>query len=171
MDKLKEVKTSGASLTFEGDKRLLEVFRRLSDPAQRRELMWNISTVGVSSTQQRFMDEVAPDGTRWTQSRRAKEFGGKTLRASNLLFQSIHAEATETEAQWGSNMEYAGVHQFGAVIRPKTKKALRFSLAGGKFVTVKKVTIPARPFLGLNDLDKRRIGETTEIWFKKKVRP
>ena len=171
MDKLKEAKTRGASLTFDGDKRLMAVFRRLSDPAQRRDLMWNISAVGVSSTQQRFMDETAPDGTTWPQSLRAKEHGGKTLRASNLLYQSIHAEATESEAQWGSNMEYAGVHQFGAVIRPKTKKALRFGLANGKFVTVKKVTIPARPFLGLNEEDKARIGEATEVWFKKKVQP
>ncbi len=169
MTGLKETKQGGASLTFEGDERLLKVFGRLADPAQRRDLMWNIATAGVSSTQQRFMDERAPDGTTWTQSFRAKETGGKTLRFSNLLYQSIHGEASETEAQWGTNMEYAGTHQFGAVIVPKVKKALRFALANGKFVTVKKVKIPARPFLGLNDADKTRIGEVTEVWFKKKV--
>lgn len=40
----------------------------------------------------------------------------------------------------------AAVHQYGAVIKPKTAKFLRFMGANG-FIFAKRVVIPARPFL------------------------
>jgi phage virion morphogenesis protein len=165
----KVTERGGASLRYEGDDRLLKVFSRIADPNLRKDLMWNIATAGVTSTQQRFLDQKAPDGTGWPQSYRAKVTGGKTLRMSNLLFQSVHAEATKDEAQWGTDREYAGVHQFGAVIVPKTKKALFFTLANGAKVMVKKVTIPARPFLGINEADRARIASVGETWLKETV--
>ncbi len=48
----------------------------------------------------------------------------------------------------GSNRIYAIVYQFGAVIVPKNPKTLHFML-GRHPVTMKRVTIPARPFLGI----------------------
>lgn len=50
--------------------------------------------------------------------------------------------------QWGSrDVRYALIQELGGTIRPKTAKALRFPVAAGEFVTVKSVTIPARPTL------------------------
>lgn len=43
----------------------------------------------------------------------------------------------------------AATHQFGAVIRPKNGKYLRFPGPNGQFIFAKKVTIPARPFMPL----------------------
>jgi phage gpG-like protein len=43
-------------------------------------------------------------------------------------------------------LKYAAIHEYGGTIYPKNKKALRFN-AGGKFFTVKKVTIPERSYL------------------------
>lgn len=61
----------------------------------------------------------------------------------------------------GSKIIYASVHDKGAVIRPKSKKALRFLNPGsGKFVFAKEVTIPKRPFTDVNEQDKNELEES-----------
>jgi phage virion morphogenesis protein len=49
----------------------------------------------------------------------------------------------------GATMEYAAIHQWGGEIRPRTAKAL-FVPGYGR---LKKVTIPARPYLGVSPDD------------------
>lgn len=51
----------------------------------------------------------------------------------------------------GTNFEYAKTHQYGATIVPKEKPALKF-MVNGHWVSVKKVTIPARPLFPLHGL-------------------
>lgn len=61
----------------------------------------------------------------------------------------------------GSKIIYASVHDKGAVIVPKTKKALRFMNPGtGKFVFSKKVKIDARPYTDMNEQDTQELEET-----------
>lgn len=43
-------------------------------------------------------------------------------------------------------IKYGAVHEFGAVIVPKTKKVLRFKI-GGQWISAKRVVIPARPYV------------------------
>lgn len=50
----------------------------------------------------------------------------------------------------GSNVKYANIHQYGGTIKPKTKEVLQFKI-GDKFITTKKVNMPARPFIKPND--------------------
>jgi phage gpG-like protein len=57
----------------------------------------------------------------------------------------------------GTNVIYAAIHQFGGTIRPKSKRALRFRM-GGRLFTLSKVSIPARPFLGLTPADRAEIA-------------
>jgi phage gpG-like protein len=45
----------------------------------------------------------------------------------------------------GTNLKYARIHEFGGIIRPKKKKALRFKI-GDKWVMVKRVVMPKRPY-------------------------
>ena len=47
----------------------------------------------------------------------------------------------------------ARIHQFGGVITPVKGKCLAFNL-GGKKVFAKKVTIPARPYVGMSEANK-----------------
>lgn len=163
------VSKGGASLKVEGQQRLVDLMGKVSDPNKRLPLMAAIGAYGVSSTQQRFQDEKAPDGTAWKKSYRAEKQGGKTLRKSTSsgLYSSLTFEETRDSATWGTNKVYAGVHQFGAVIRPRTKRSLAFRLADGKFVLTKKVTIPARPYLGINAYDEGRILGLGETWLKR----
>ena len=55
----------------------------------------------------------------------------------------------------GSNLPYARIHQLGGVIVPKKAKKLVFKGSDGATRAVDKVTIPARPYLGVSkdDLD------------------
>lgn len=51
------------------------------------------------------------------------------------------------EASIGTNVMYAPVHEYGAVIRPRNKKFLRFQIEG-QWVMARQSVIPPRPFLG-----------------------
>lgn len=119
--------------------------------------MDEIGAALVASTQQRFERGAGPDGNPWPRSLRATIEGGKTLVDSSRLLQSITHEASADGVTVGTNTIYAGTHQFGATIRAKGK-ALAFALPGGGFAVVQKVTIPARPFLGIDADDQREIG-------------
>lgn len=153
------------TLKIEGDVALGQALSRLTDNQQRRDLMDQIAAYGVSSTQQRFLDEKGPDGTPWEQSRRAKKTGGKTLRDKGHLVGSLTGAATTSTAAWGTNKIQAAIHQFGGIIRPKRAKALAFAGINGLVVT-KKVTMPARPYLGINQQDRDEIVATTHDWMR-----
>lgn len=112
---------------------------------------------GESSTRMRFKNQAGPDRKRWVPSIRARQQGGQTLVQKARLLRSISHNADNNGTSWGTNVIHAGVHQFGAVIKAKSAGALRFRMPGGGFVTVKKVTIPARPYLGVNAEDGREM--------------
>ncbi|VWX62586.1 phage virion morphogenesis protein [Sphingorhabdus sp. 109] len=117
-------------------------------------LMGDIALYGESSTIERFETEIAPDGSRWSQSIRARTEGGKTLTDNAILKNSITPESGSDYAAWGSNIIYAGIHNNGGTIRAKNAKHLSFGLPGGLgFRKVEAVDIPQREFLGLSSED------------------
>jgi phage virion morphogenesis protein len=159
-------------------------------------LMQEISGAMLFSVQRRFETESDPEGAAWprhapktAQARinRARsadqDVTPKLLRDSNRLYQSIVAEASETEAATGTNLTYAGIHQHGGTITqyPQSRKVrfrkvgnqLRFARKAQKRVTEKQVTygqrtivIPARPYLGFSDGDRAEILAITEAHFE-----
>lgn len=157
-------------IRLEGDTQaLLRKLRGISE-LDRRAISADLAEVVGSSTIERFRHSKAPDGQRWEPSQRALLEGGKTLVKTAQLRNSIHAKADASGFAVGTNVKYAATHQFGEpgrTIRARTKKALRFQ-AGGRWVSKKqvRVTIPARPFLGLSEEDKREIRETVEDFFE-----
>ena len=88
----------------------------------------------------------SPDGINW---RDTIEMRNPILRRSGALARSIDYRASADSLVVGSGLVYAAIHQFGGVIRPKTASALAFML-GGRLVVTQKVTMPARPYLGLS---------------------
>lgn len=111
-----------------------------------------------SSTIERFDTETAVDGSAWTKSIRAKEDGGQTMTDSAQLRSSIHADPANGSVRWGSNKIYARMMNDGGTIRAKGGGKLKFQLPGGLgFRTVDEVTIPARPFLGINAEDEAEL--------------
>lgn len=120
-----------------------------------------------SATRLRFETGKGPGGKPWKPSRRVAETAvgsrgpqrptGQTLVDSGDLKSSITSRYGDDFAEVGSERSfgsaiYAAIHQFGGVIRPKTKKALSF---GGRLYA--QVTMPARPYLGFDDDDREAI--------------
>ena len=123
-----------------------------------------IGALLVDSAKERFEREAGPGGVPWKKSRRAEEEGGRTLRDSGRLFDSITHNVLSDGVEVGTNVVYAAIHQLGGrtpprVIRPKNKRALYWP---GARHPVKSVNhpgsdIPARPFLGVDEGDRRAI--------------
>ncbi len=151
------------SLKITGQKDLLRSLGKISDPKQRHKVMDDIGAYNVASTQQRFIDQKSPDGQDWEQSYRAKETGGQTLRNTNRLFQSLTHDASPDHAEWGTNVIYAAIQQFGGTIKAKSGKFLRFATGTG-FAQVKQVTLPAREFMGINETDRSEIKFIVDDW-------
>jgi phage gpG-like protein len=66
----------------------------------------------------------------------------------------------------GATMEYAAVLQFGAEIKPKSAKALFVPGYG----MLQKVTIPARPYLGVSQDDTKAIEAVVEIFLEGNIK-
>lgn len=163
---------AGAFLEFRlNDDALMQRIERLEEGvADAQPLLRQIGAYGVRSTQERFISETGPDGSRWAAWNPAYaelRGPGSILTRSGALLNSLNARAGLNEVSWGSPMIYAAVHQFGATIKPKNATALAFQLGGGRglapvfWVRVKSVTIPARPYLGINADDREEIVALT----------
>jgi len=118
----------------------------------------------ADGVQRRFIAAQDPAGDDWEESERArlKERGGKTLTDTGRLQQSITWAADRKSVSVGSNAIYAAIHQFGGEIKPKKAKALKFTLPDGTFIQTGKVTMPARPFLGVDRTDRIAVSEVIE---------
>jgi phage gpG-like protein len=71
------------------------------------------------------------------------------LQQTTALAHSITLRVGTDTATVSTDRQYAAIHQFGGVIRPKVATALRF-FSGGRWWTVQSVTMPARPFFPMN---------------------
>lgn len=74
---------------------------------------------------------------------------GQPLRNTGALQRSITMQQGANEVLIGTNHPGRNVHQFGATIRPKNVSLLRFPGPNG-FIFAKEVTVPARPFMPIN---------------------
>lgn len=120
----------------------------------RAEVFAPIGVALEATTLQRFDSGTGPDGEAWVPSLRARVQGGKTLVDLGHLRDSIHSRPEDHAVEIGTAHKAAAIHQFGGVITAKSG-ALRFALADGGFATVKSVSMPARPFVGLSAEDGR----------------
>ena len=78
-----------------------------------------------------------------------KNFGrpGQLKVRTGHLRRSIYSQSTGfLKGHIGSDAKYAAIHQYGGIIRPRVKKALKFKV-GDRWVTTQRVRIPTRPFI------------------------
>lgn len=106
----------------------------------------------VGETQDRIKRETSPDGTRFqslaaatTKRKAAKGKIRKILQEEGNLVGTIAAQVQGEGVAIGSNLPYSAIHQFG-----------------GKAGKARKVTIPARPYLGTNEVDEEEIASLIE---------
>ncbi|MVA23614.1 phage virion morphogenesis protein [Agrobacterium vitis] len=133
--------------------KLAELIGKMNRPAG---FYKNVGEHLLNSVKDNFEAEAAPDGNRWqalsqiTRDLRSLKYGNAPttiLRASGDLMNSINMQASDTEVRIGSSLIYAAIHQFGGD-------------AGRR----KKVTIPARPYLGLSAADEDELLAIAEEW-------
>ena len=142
---------SGVSLNWGGlDRCLMKAARGLAD---HQAILADVGEALVSSTIQHFVEGKGPDGEDWKPSERSARDGGKPLSDTGRLRQSIEYATAPDSVMVGTNVIYARIHQLGGEIRPKNKKALK---VGGRLVS--KVTMPARPYLYMDEEDKAEVA-------------
>lgn len=138
----------GASIEVGLDQASLAALKRgLDSLTDTQPLMETIASFVEGSSKQRFVTQRGPDGKPWKPSIRAQLQNDKTLYKTGLLEMSIHSRATATVATVSDHVVYAGIHQFGGTIRQQLKSG-----------TVREFTMPARPFLGVDENDRVEIA-------------
>lgn len=144
--------------------KLLQRLNRLGH-IEKRGVLNSIAEGLRTSTMERFQSEKTPEGVSWKPSIRAKESGGKTLAKTTVLKTSIHSQADDNGLAVGTNDIRAATLQFGdtRTIRAKNSKYLTFKVGGQwRKATSVRVSIPARPYLGISKEDELDIREQLE---------
>ena len=142
----------------------------------------------VKSTKQRFLAEIAPDGTPWAITRRKERKPSarilyRTGRLERSIKRWVNKEAGFVEVR--SGLRYAYIQHYGSkdisrgLIRvPRgasaaQKKAIKRRRAIDKNIKAKHghvpVVLPARPILGVTSDDSRELldiinGQATKLW-------
>ena len=159
----------GVRITTTDGRALAAMAQLMMTADNKARLFDEIGHALVESTRMRFVDQTGPDGQPWEPSIRARTQGGETLRDKGLLMNSITHSVLSDGVEYGTNVPYAGPLHFGAEIRPVNGPFLRFKMPGGGWVSKRAVTLPARPFLGLNADDEQAIGDIINTFLQQGV--
>ncbi len=151
-------------IRLDGDFRKLQRALKNLSEAEIKDLNKVVGQDLRRSTLKRFTTGKDPEGKKWVESRSANEDGRKVLIDSARLRNSIKVKSDRRGVAVGTNTIYAKTHQYGdkdRVIRAKNGKKLKFKVNGNwRSKQSIKVTIPARPFLGISEDDVRNIKNT-----------
>lgn len=155
---------TGVRLSLAGAEAALATLgRAAARAAQPRNLFDAIGASLVTSTERRFEQERAPDGSPWPPSIRARMEGGRTLFESGRLARSLTHNASDSGVEVGTNALYGAIHQLGGTIRPVSAERLVFRI-GNRTIFATEVTLPARPYLGIDREDEQEIESIAEDW-------
>lgn len=148
------------SIQFHGQEKITEWLNKvLKQAGDHSKLMHNIGSVLEHNTKQRINTGIGTDDKPWQKSWRAKLQGGTTLRDTSRLYNSIKYTVLDggKRVVVGTNVFYAPVLHFGATIRAKTGKYLKFKTTMGGWAQIQSVIIPPRPFLGMSVDDSQEV--------------
>lgn len=163
---------TGARIDLDDAEALSGLQRILAAAGDLDPVLDNIGVQMRQSTIARILAERSPDGTAfaplnplYAETKQGPGIlRGKSGRLASIIYQLAGGDSVE----WGTDMEYGAAHQFGVTIKPKNAPALVFSMGGRRFA-VKSVTIPARPYLGINEDDRAAILKIVSDHFQMAV--
>ena len=178
------------------DAAVLTALARLESATEHRASAENaIGAYLVTSTQRRFETEIGPDGVPWKRlsprtankriGRRRRGFEN-ILRVSRRLEQSVVYAVDDHDIAVGSNVVYAAIQHLGGEIeqpeRQQTifqnydaksdtfdqrfRKPSRSNFARDVTVKAHTITIPGRPYLGIDEADRKEILAIIEDHFR-----
>lgn len=127
------------------------------------------------STDDRFRQQVAPDGSPWAPlapSTLARKKGGRILRGKGTLQDTLRHNVSRNELSFGTDRPYGAIHQFGGKVQHAARSQQVYfrqgkdGSVGNRFVKKSKsnfaqwvtrgahdAEIKARPYLGLSSDD------------------
>ena len=122
----------------------------------------------IGSINRNFKVEGRP--VKWIQSRRAEEEGGQTLRDKGTLKNSIFSKVYKHKIQFGSNLKYAAVHQYGFSGTVSVPEHSRKTKYGSTRVRAhsRRMRLPARPFIVFQKFDRDYILYTISEALRKR---
>ncbi|QLG90927.1 phage virion morphogenesis protein [Pseudomonas yamanorum] len=133
-----------------------QVGKALEDLANRLgDLTTPLNDIGEylhQSTDERFRQKVAPDGSPWaplSPVTLARKKGTGILREKGTLQDTLRKQVTSTELAFGTDRIYGAVHQFGQKKGASGKTGKGRSIPWGD--------IPAREYLGLSADDETEV--------------
>ena len=106
------------------------------------------------STDNRFRQQVGPDGSPWaplSPTTLARKKGDRILRESGTLQDTLRYQVSDNELAFGTDRPYGAVHQFGQGKGKSGKTQRGAPIPWGD--------IPARPYLGLSAEDETEVLE------------
>lgn len=131
------------------------------------------------STGDRARRQVGPDGSPWAplspRTLARKKSGGKILRETGALLDTLRHHVGDNELAFGTDRPYGAIHQFGGKVEHAARsQQVYFKISGGvvgnRFVKKKhsnlsqwmthgarSVEIPTRPYLGLSAEDEAEV--------------
>ena len=148
------------TIQFHGQEKITEWLNKvLKQAGDHSKLMHNIGSVLEHNTKQRINTGIGTDDKPWQKSWRAKLQGGTTLRDTSRLYNSIKYTVLDggKRVVVGTNVFYAPLMHYGATIRAKTGKYLKFKTTMGGWAQIQSVIIPPRPFLGMSVDDSQEV--------------
>lgn len=170
----------------------LGVLRRFRELGQSpRPLMEIAGGILENSVRERFRSGHGPGGVPWPVSRRqvvsarpgakggaliGPNPGGRTLVDKGGLEGSVTHRADDARVEVGiiaktESAKHARTHQYGATIRPVRARFLVFTGADGHKIFARQVTIPARPFIGIDNDDRADLLEAWMAYLKSLEEP
>ena len=147
---------------------LREVERQIRAAASQRRmrlLLETLAQTGAATAYDRIRrGGPAPDGSGWPARHPRSASRKPLLNRDGDLGDSIATAATNRTARWGTNRNYARIHQLGGIVRPRRRRALRFE-QGGSQIFARQVVIPARPYLGWGGDEEHQADGVVRRWF------
>lgn len=146
--------TEGAAIkyTLQGFEKVEKYFSSLNEICS-KDLFTHIGNLVENQTRLRF-ETQGPDPSgkpwrKWSEKyAKTREGDKRLLQDTGMLLKSITKIASEKDVIVGSNLTYAGSHQYGDPSR----------------------RIPARPYLGLSSKDRDQLSVSIERWIQEKMK-
>ena len=167
-----------------GIKKLMEKVQHGKDSLIDLATFWDsVGMYMVKRTMRCFDKEQSPDGVKWAslskgriQQRNKRHKGGtmKILSDTGALRRSIAYKAYKSSVIFGSVLKYAAIHQFGGTITASKKGVYKHNYGpgkpkGGSYSSRWNIKIPARPYLGVTEDDRRKVLSMMKTYLKRNL--
>ncbi len=131
---------------------------------------------------ERFDKEQSPEGEKWkplskTAIKKRRNKGQETIKILNdngELRRSVNYKAEKDRVKIGSNLKYSRIHQYGGKINHK--RWGRYSHTynpqkkeGQMYFYSYPIPIPARPYIGINQAERRHIVQMLQMYLERHV--